>query len=125
MHEDDRLSQGGDAGERLAGKQAGADPGRQQVRLFLAPSPQGPLRGAYEETAGQRGQSWREKGTHPAASPGGPSGPSLPELVQVVSEAQAPCPAGTRLTSCEGANSSNPSFPPVHYLQVVHPGVLG
>lgn len=77
--------------------------------LSLPCSRLAPLLGHYILSAvplgSQSSRGWTEKGTSfPLFCLDGPSAPSLPEMMQVVAEAQAPSPAGTRLTSCERTN---------------------
>lgn len=96
---------------------AGADPERQWVNFLLPPLLTSGSAGALcplcsALLGSQSSCGWTEKGTSiPLLCLDGPSAPSLPEMMQVVAEAQAPSPAGTRLTSCEGTNWSKPRLP--------------
>lgn len=126
-HEEDSPSGKGVLGRGGLGQVAGADTGRQRAskpsprslsHVWLCwgirSPPQCPL------GANQLSHSWTEKGTSfPLLCLDGPSAPSLPEMMRVVCEAQAPCLAGTRQTSCEGANRARPDFRPVHQLQAL------
>ena len=110
----------GALGRSEPGEQAaGADPGRQWAYFVLPPlltsGSAGALRPLCSALLGsQSSRGWTEKGTSfPLFCLDGPSAPSLPEMMQVVAEAQAPSPAGTRLTSCERTNWSKPRLLPL------------
>lgn len=119
-HEEDSPSVGGLLGRSGPGEQAaGADPGRQRANFLLTPLLTSGSAGALSLLCSallwsQSSHGWTEKGTSfLLLCLDGPSAPSLPEMMQVVAEAQASSPAGTRLTSYEGTNWSKPWLLPL------------